>query len=134
MTDQATRDSFIAYLGKQTSVFFLVIIIVLGVFSYTLSKAYGKDKNYTAGTKKKVNFIEDIVKGTIFVVMIIFITGFVNENSSKTQIVVAYWIFMISMVLFKILHIIKWYYYCIGDGKDANGPWEKTEGNIWMDD
>ena len=59
--------------------------------------------------------------------MIIFITDFVNENSSKLEIVISYWIYMVSMILFKILHIIKWYHYCIGSGKDNYKPWGQKD-------
>ena len=130
--DQKTRDSFTTYLGKQSSIIFIVIMIILAVLSYSLSKAYSPDKNYQPNTKKKVNFVEDVVKGTIFLLMIIFITGFVNENKSQIKLQIAYWIYMISMILFKILHVIKWYYYCLGSGKDDTRPWAK--GYIEMND
>ena len=31
------------------------------------------------------------------------------------------------MILFKILHIIKWYHYCIGSGKDNYKPWGQKD-------
>ena len=62
--------------------------------------------------------------------MIIFITGFVNENKARTQLVIAYWIYIASMVLFKILHVIKWYYYCIGSGKDNFTPWTMAPAKV----
>jgi hypothetical protein len=55
--------------------------------------------------------------------MIIFITGFVLENSERTQILIAFWIYIASMVLFAVLHIMKWYYYCCGRGKENFQPW-----------
>lgn len=101
----------------------MILITCLAIVSYSLSNAYRKDKKYQPVTKRAINLAGDIVKGTIFVLMIIFITSFVRENQESTEIVVAYVLYIVSMVLFKILHIIKWYYYLWGSGRNNLQPW-----------
>jgi hypothetical protein len=32
---------------------------------------------------------------------------------------------VVAIVLFNVLHIIKWYYFCIGNGKGDLRPWSK---------
>ena len=124
-TDAQTRTMFFEFLGKTSSIIYVSCMTLLAVISYMLSKAHHKDANYSPKTKKQLNFIDDIVKGSIFLLMVIFITGFVRDHTSKVSIIIAYAAFLISMVLFKILHIIKWYVYCIGKQSDNEQPWKK---------
>ena len=100
-------------------------MVILAVVSHSLSKAHHKDTKYTPKTKKKLNFIDDIVKGTIFLLMVITLGGFYSQNSNKGAIIVAFISFLISMILFKIIHVIKWYVYCIGNGSDNLNPWTR---------
>lgn len=55
-TNAEIRQKFIDYLKRSESTTFLIIIGVLAVISYTLMKAYGSDKKYSAPTKKVINF------------------------------------------------------------------------------
>ena len=102
---------------------YLIVMAILGVFSYTLMKAYGSDKKYSPETKKKINFAEDLIKETVFVIMVIFVESFVKENSSVTTIVVAFYLYLASLVLFTIIFLIKWIYFLCGSGKDNCDPW-----------
>ena len=77
-TDSQTRTSFINYLSRTSSVIFVVVMIILGVINYSLGKAYASDKKYQPETKRNINFLEDCIKGSIFVIMIIFVTSFVQ--------------------------------------------------------
>lgn len=36
----------------------------------------------------------------------------------------AYWTYFVSMLFYKLLHLIKWAYYLVGTGKDDFRPWE----------
>ena len=58
-TDSETRNKFVDYLQRTLSVVFVVVMVVLGVLTYTLSKAYANDKKYSPRTKRTINFIED---------------------------------------------------------------------------
>ena len=122
-TDQATRDAFTSYLSRRENVALIVVMVLLGVLVYSLSKAYHKESKYTPSTKREINLCQDIVKGLIFVLMIVFVTQFVRENNQDVAIVVAYWVYILAMVLFKVLHVLKWYYYLWGRGKDDLRPW-----------
>ena len=80
-TDEQTRNNFVDYLRRTVSVVEIVILMVLGVLVYSLSKAYHADKKYPPKTKRNINFLSDVIKGVIFVLMIVFISEFVWENS-----------------------------------------------------
>jgi hypothetical protein len=122
-TDATIRVNFSNYIGRTSSAVFIIVMVVMAAISYSLGKAYNKSEPYAPNTKRAINLIDDCLKGALFVVMIVFITGFVNENSSQNQIVIAYWIYIASMVFFTLLHLIKWIYYLCWTGKDNLKPW-----------
>jgi hypothetical protein len=45
-TDDQTRTSFIDYLGRSSSVAYLIVMLVLGVLNYSLNLASKKEKKY----------------------------------------------------------------------------------------
>ena len=104
----------------------MVVIVFLAILNYTLDKACSKDKKYTPKTKKKINFLEDTIKGVIFALILIFISQFVRDHYESTEIVVAYWLYILAMILFKVIYLIKWYYYFCGPGKEDFSPWQNT--------
>ena len=56
-TDSDTRDKFVDYLKRTLSVVFVVVMVILGVLTYSLSKAYASDKKYSPKTKRTINFV-----------------------------------------------------------------------------
>lgn len=55
--------------------------------------------------------------------MIIYISTFVKENSNVTTIVVAFYMYLGSLILFTIIFLIKWIHFWCGSGKGNYDPW-----------
>ena len=53
-----------------------------------------------------------------------------QDNKNQLTILVAYYLYIASIAMFTILHIIKWKVFCCGSGKDDLGPWEKSKDKV----
>ena len=112
--DSSFRQSITDYIGRGSNKAYVITLVVLGVLVLALNKLYVKDKHLSPTIRKVINFIEDLLRLAIFVIMLIFITTFVLENIVQTTLVAAYGLYILAGFLFVVLNCIKWIYFFCG--------------------
>lgn len=61
---------------------YIVVLIILAVLVLALSKIYSSETEAkNPRIKKAINFFEDILRGIIFIISLLFLYGFVTEKS-----------------------------------------------------
>lgn len=73
-----------------------------------------------------MNFVEDGLRGIIYVIMLIFVTRFVMDHSEILLLIVAYVLYIVSGAFFFLVRTGKWIYFLCGDGKDDLEPWSSA--------
>lgn len=76
--------------------------------------------------KKAINFVEDLLRGIIYVIMLIFVTRFVMDHSDIGMLMLSYALYITSGGLFFLVRTGKWFYFLCGEGKDNLAPWSNS--------
>jgi hypothetical protein len=88
-----------------------------------MNKTYTTKTDLKPRQKKVLNFCEDITRGIMYIVALVFASAFVIRNLSQTLVIISYIIYIVSGALFIALRTIKWIYYYCGKGKKNYLPW-----------
>lgn len=76
--------------------------------------------------KKAINFVEDVLRGIMYVIMLIFVTRFVIDHSEIGLLMLSYVLYIVSGSFFFLIRTGKWLYFLCGDGKDNLEPWSSA--------
>jgi len=101
----------------------IVIAAVLGILILMLQKIVLKG-DQKPRIKRNLNVLEDALRLTVYVLLIILTTPFIMANSSEFTLYVAYWLFVIGVFLYLIRTLIKWISHCRSKIPDLK-PWSK---------
>jgi hypothetical protein len=75
--DQIFRQQFIDYVEQPSNEGYIIALVTLGVITLALNKAYQDHLNATPQYKMALNFVEDIFRGIVYILMLVFISRFV---------------------------------------------------------
>ena len=123
---EAERDDLIDYCKNKSNLVYLISVVILGTIIIALKKIE-KAKQIGYKCRKICNFIEDLLRSAVYIVLLCFLTPLAIGNLSlSSKLFQSYGIYLASGVMFLIMRVTKWTYYLCGSGKDEYDPWMES--------
>ncbi len=104
----------------------MVALLVMGVIILAANKVHTdfQTVSVSATSRKLLSLVEDILRGVVYVLLLVLVSPFALNHSSVTLLMVSYILYIVSGAFFLSIKIIKWIYFLCGAGKDNDKPWE----------
>jgi hypothetical protein len=119
-------QEFQDYAKQPTQRWTMVALLVLGVIILAAKRVHTDFQrvSISSTSRKVLSLIEDILRGIVYILLLILVTPFALNHSEVTLLIVSYIIYIVSGAFFLSIKLIKWIYFLCGGGKSNNRPWE----------
>jgi hypothetical protein len=101
------------------------VLILLGISIFLLLRLSVKKINLNKRTRRILNFVTDWLQVVFHMIFLIFVNPLINQIANNTTLLIAFWILLAGVVIYIFRNIVKWFYYCCGNGKDNFEIWDK---------
>jgi hypothetical protein len=109
----------------------VTVLVILGVIILAVNKIHSDHQtvNVSANYRKALALVEDVLRGIIYVILLVLVTPFVLNHSDVTLMMVSYFLYIISGAFFLAIKLIKWVSLLCGDAKNNDTLFQGPPAN-----
>jgi hypothetical protein len=102
--------TFISTPGRE--VFFAVLVLIALVI-FSIAQVFAKSKTLSPRAKRDLDFVVDVLRGTLYICVVVFFEPFAFTDPEETLIIAAFWAMLLAAILFVIRKALKWIFFFV---------------------